>query len=314
MSEQVASHSDEVQQGLTDEQYAEIMREFGYGEPQQEAQQTEQSEEEEELEQSEEPPATEESKKLKVKYNKQEIEIDEDKVPEYVQKGLALEKEREKKSEYEKALQRAAKLEGFDKVDDYLANLDKIEQQRIKQQEDRFAEQKRLLLEEAENMGMDVEKFSKYLDDHPLFKQAQEVLSKQEQEIQAQKQQKAEQVRVAGWQSLFEKYPDLAQELNDAGEASWLTAEMKSRLDKGYDPIDAYELVHRDKILEDERNRTKQDVIKQQRLNKRAAVEKATAPEVEDDVPEKYRGVADVVKGAFAMFGLDPKSAKKYMK
>lgn len=314
MSEQVASHSDDVQEvpkGLSEEQLAEVMKELGYAPktpPKASEEPTDDvKEEEEDIE--EETPATEQPKNVrKVKFNKKEIEIPEDQIDELLQKGLALEKERERKAEAEKALQRAAKLAGYDKVEDYIADMDNIEQRTVKQREDAFAEIKRQLLAEAEENGIDPEKLEQYLDSHPLLNQAKELVERDKQSFEARKQQEQQQQAIEGWNKLFAKYPNLAEEMSEDGaEAPWLTPDMIARINKGYDPIDAYELVHRDKIMEEEKQRAKQEMLKQQRLNKRASVEKNASSEPDDDVPEN-------IKGAFAMFGLDPRKAKKFMK
>ena len=322
--EQIASHSEEVQEevqdpsnGLTDDQYAEIMKELGYKTEAPKTDHSEPTDEDEDEEQDsdpnneddEGPPATEEPTNIrKVKFNKREVEIPEDKIDEYLQKGLALDKERERKTEAEKALQRAAKLAGYDKVDDYLANLDKIEREAIQKQKDHFSELKKRLREEAEENGMDADLLEEFLDNHPLLQQANEVLARQEKEQEVLKQRESEQNNVKAWEALFEKYPTLSEQISEeSGSAPWMTEDFIARINRGYDPIDAYEIVHRDSILAEERKRAEQAVKKQNRLNKRAKVEGQVASEQEDDVPEN-------VKGAFAMFGLDPRTAKNFMR
>lgn len=322
MSEQIASHSEDVQEemqdqqnGLTDEQYAEIMGELGYEvDPKTASKQQEDLDDEEEPEDEDPdadddaPPATEEHKNVrKVKFNKQEVEISEDQIDELLQKGLALEKERARKSESEKALQRAAKLAGYDNVDDYLANLDKLEQDAIQKQKDHFAALKQRLREDAEENGLDSDLLEEFLENHPILQQANEVLSRQEQEQDLIKQQEAQQSNIKAWEALFEKYPSLTDEVSeDGGSAPWMTEDFISRINKGYDPVDAYEIVYRDQILAEERKRAEQSVKKQNRLNKRAKVEGKVSSEQEEEVPEN-------IKGAFAEFGLDPRTAKKFM-
>lgn len=75
------------------------------------------------------------------------------------------------RTEYEKsrtALQRAAKLEGFDKVEDYLAELDKRE--------------KTKLAEQIEEAAGDAEKIDEIIKNHPLVKETQEEKRKLEYE------------------------------------------------------------------------------------------------------------------------------------
>lgn len=309
MSE-VASQSEEVQEQPLEEKISGAMEAFGLTPQEDKQEEANEEEAQEKLEdESEEPPAIEEPKVFrKVKYNKKEVDVTEDQVDELLQKGLAMDKVREKQSETEKALTRAAKLAGFDKVDDYLSNLDKIENEAVQKQKDHFETLRKELREDAESSGLDPDKVEEYIDNHPLLKQANEVLSRQEAEKSASQQKQTEEARVAGWKVLFDKYPKLADEVSEDGsQAPWITPEMQERINRGYDPVDAYELVHGASIREEDRKRTEQSVIKQQRLNKRAKVE----GNVEG---EKDEGVPDTVKNAFSMFGLDPKTAKKFMK
>ena len=310
MSE-VTSHSNEAQEeqkGLSDEQLAEVMQSLGYApKTQEKADQEPETEQDEDDE--EDAPAKEEPKAVrKVKYNKKEVEIEEDKIDEYLQKGLALDKERERREKSEKALERSAKAAGYDSVEAYIADLDNIEAKATQKQQDAFKELKAKLREEAEENGMDPELFEKFLDEHPLLQQANEVLSKQEKEREAAKQREAEQANVKAWEQLFTKYPDLHEQMSEDGaSAPWMTEDFISRINRGYDPVDAYELLNKDAIREREREMTRQQVLKQNRLNKRAKVEGNGNSPVEDDVP-------DNIKAAFAAFGLDPKTAKKFMK
>ncbi|MEK8128361.1 hypothetical protein WMW72_10645 [Paenibacillus filicis] len=247
-------------------------------------------------------------KKITVKYNKQDVEIDEESVPELLQKGLALEKERERKAEAEKALQRAAKLAGYDRTEDYLANLDRIEQQAVQTKQDQLEQYKRQLLQEAEDSGLDPETLTRYLDNHPLFQQAQAALDREKQSQTVQKQQESEQQQLQKWEALFTKYPSLTDNLpEDGSAAAWLTPEMKVRIDRGYDPIDAYELAHRDTLTAQTKKQVEAAAIKAQRLNKRSEALGSEGGETEPQVP-------DELVSAFSMFGLNPANAKKYVK
>lgn len=298
--EQIVSHNDNVQENPLQEQIDGAMKMFGLDNEVEQEQEITQAEQDAD---DNDPPAIEETKNVrKVKFNKQEVEVEEAKVDELLQKGLALDKERERKSEYEKALQRAAKLAGFDSHDEYMKSLDKLEEQAKQREQEQFKELKQQLLDDAVDANLDPEKLEKYLDSHPLFKQAQEAISKAE-NVDKQSRLAQERVNVEKqWEDLFTKHPDLAKE-EDAG---WLTPEMDARLKRGLLPIEAYELTHKDRILSDERKKMEQSLIKQQRLNKRAKVEGNVTPEQDDGVPNN-------VKGAFAAFGLDPNSAKKFM-
>lgn len=311
--EQPASHSEDVQPNETpDTPGVDInaaLREFGIIKDEPMGEESDVLEQDEELEPEDESPAiADEPKKLKVKFNKQEVEIDETQIPEYVQKGLALDKERERRSETEKALERSAKIAGFNSTDEYLANLDKIEQQAVQKRQDDFDLLKQQLREDAESAGIDPDYLDRYLDAHPLLQQAREVVERESKAQETQKQEAQQQQLLKGWEELFNQHPELVENAPAEGEKpDWLTAEMDALIEQGYKPIHAFELTNRDKIIADERKRTEQAVIKQQRLNKRAQVVTQASAEMEPEVPQEYAS-------AFAAFGLNPKAAKKYVK
>ncbi|ANY67307.1 hypothetical protein BBD42_13105 [Paenibacillus sp. BIHB 4019] len=258
-----------------------------------------------------EPPAIEEApaaKTIKVKHNKEEIEVDisDDKLPEYVQKALALDKERSKKTELEKSLERAAKLNGFDKTEDYLANLDQLEQQAKQRQQDQFKDLHDQLREEAEYAGIDPEKLDAFLDAHPLLQEANKAIAERQRADEERSLQVAQQAEIAKWGELFTAYPDLVVP-EDGVAPDWLTPDMSDRIERGYDPKDAYELAHRNTITAQTRKQAEQKAIKDQRLGLRAQVEIQSSGEPEAEVPTE-------LSTAFSLFGLDPKAAKKYVK
>lgn len=251
----------------------------------------------------------EEPKKgITVKYNGQDVFIPEEEVAAHARKGLNYDKIEGRAKQYESALDRLARQQGFKDHADLLANLDAIEQKQLQQQRDQFDALKKQLRDDAEAAGIDPNILDQYLDNHPLLKQAREVVERSEQEQQRRQQEQTEQQLRQGWEALFRKYPGLTDQVDaETGTAAWLTPEMQSRLQRGYDPIDAYELVHRDSIIADERKRAEQSVIKNQRLNKRAQVEKGGSADLEPNAPEE-------LTSAFKLFGLDPNKAQKYAK
>lgn len=255
------------------------------------------------------PGQPEEPKKgITVKYNGQDVFIPEEEVVAHARKGLNYDKIEGRAKQYETALDRLARQQGFKDHADLLANLDAIEQQRVQDQRDQFEVLKKQLRDDAEAAGIDPNVLDQYLDNHPLLKQAREVVERSEQEQQHRQQEQTEQQLRQGWEALFRKYPGLTDQVDaETGTAAWLTPEMQSRLQRGYDPVDAYELVHRDSILADERKRAEQATIKNQRLNKRAQVEKGGSADLKPSAPEE-------LTSAFAMFGLDPNKAQKYAK
>lgn len=249
-----------------------------------------------------------EPKGITVKYNGQDVFIPDEEVAAHARKGLNYEKVEGRVKQYESALDRLAKQQGYKDHADLVANIDQIEAAAHQKQKDQFDELKQSMREDAMNAGLDPDLLDQYIDSHPLLQQAREVLQRSETEQSTRQQEQQQQQLVQGWQDLFKKYPDLAQEVTDDGSAApWLTPEMHARIQRGYDPIDAYELVHRDKLSATERKKAEQAVLKNQRLNKRAQVETQAAGALEPNAPEE-------LTGAFALFGLDPKNAQKYAK
>lgn len=314
MSDQTASHSGEAQ-----ETAIQAAREaFGLNTPEDvqtptEGQQQAQNDQSSEGESS---PAIEKQESpqrmIKVKHNKQDVEVDvsDDKLPEYVQKALALDKERERKTEYEKNLDRVAKLQGFNDHADLVANLDRLEQEAKQREQDKFADLRQSLRDEAEYSGIDVEKLDAWLDNHPLLQQAKQVLNEREQAEQERNQQTAAEQWQTKWQDLYTAFPDLtesAKAFGDGNVPDWYTPDMQARIERGYDPLDAYQLAHRDKLQAQTKKQAEQKAIKDQRLGLRSQVESTAAADLEPEVP-------DNLATAFAMFGLDPRAAKKYVK
>lgn len=244
---------------------------------------------------------------ITVKHNKEEVFIDEEKIPEYARKGLNYEKVEGRAKQYQEALDRIAKQQGFKDHAELVANLDRIEQEAIQRQHDQFEQYKKQMREEAENAGLDPEAVEQYLENHPMLNQAKELLERESQAQAIRKQEEEQQRLLQGWEDLFRKYPQLAEQTGEDGKADWMTPEMERRIKRGYDPIDAYELVHRDSIIADERKRAEQSTLKQQRLNKRVQVEGAGGTDVEPQAPPE-------LAAAFAMFDIDPRKAQKYAK
>jgi hypothetical protein len=254
------------------------------------------------------PTARVEQEGLQVKYNGQETVVPDDEVRDYVEKGMNYDKIKDRSQQYEVALNRLARQQGYKDHAELLDNLDRIEQERIQQQQTEFDQLKQALREDAENAGIDVETLDRYLDNHPLLKQAQETVQRSQQEQEHRKQEELQQQQLAGWQALFAKYPDLSEQVDaDTGTAAWMTPDMHARMERGYDPIDAYELVHRDALTAQTRKQAEQAVIKAQRLNRRAQVETNPGGNLEPQAPEE-------LTAAFSMFGIDPKNAQKYAK
>ena len=252
------------------------------------------------------------AKTIKVKHNKEEIEVDvsDDKLPEYVQRSLALDKERERKSELERNLDRAARLAGFENHAEYVANFDRLEQAAKQQKEDAHNSMLQQLRQEAEDNGLDPENVEAYIKNHPLLQEAQRTIIERQRAEVENKIAQAEQLKRQQWGELYSAFPDLAESssvFSEGGTPEWFTSDMQSMIDQGYHPLHAYKLSHMDKLTAQTRKQAEQKAIKDQRLGMRSQVETQGSADLEPEVPES-------MTSAFAMFGLDPKSARKYVK
>lgn len=293
---------------------SEAFSAFGLTPPQKEQEETPATETEpapeETLETEESEEELEVKKGITVKYNKQERFIDESEIPELVQKGLVLEKERERKSEYEKKLDRLAKIAGYQDHADLLANIDTLERQAAQRQQDYQTQLRNDLRQQAEEAGLDPARVEAWIDNHPLVKEAERIKQEAESQMMQYARQMEQEQMTQKWSDLLTKYPDLATGLEQVEQGvlpDWLTPNMESLLNRGYDPVHAYELTHQEEIRDRDRKKTEQKVIKEQMLGKRAQVETKPQADPEPEVPE-------TLKSAFALFGLDPKAAKKYVK
>lgn len=314
MSEESGSQTVTTQQDEQQTAISDAFAVFGLDTPSESETTSESQQDTLDVEQSE-PPAKEEAapaKTIKVKVDKEEREFDisEDKLPEYVQKAYALDKVRSKQTELEKNLERAAKLNGFEKTEDYLADLDRMEQEAQQRQQDQFKDLRQQLRDEAEYAGIDPVKLDAWLDNHPLLQEANNAILTRQSEQEQRAKEEIEQANVSKWNELYAAYPDLVESskvIEEGGVPDWFNAEMQDRVNRGYDPKDAYELAHRNTIMTQTKKQAEQKAIKDQRLGLRAQVETESSGELEAEVPTE-------LSSAFALFGLDPKSAKKYVK
>lgn len=251
-----------------------------------------------------------ETKKVTVKYNKEDVEIDEDKVPELLQKGLGLDKERERTKQREAELDRTAKLLGYKDHTDLTANLDRLEQQQQQKKQSDLDTMRKDLLDQLEANGIDRAQAEAFIENHPLIKQGKEAIQKDEERSKQDEQAKTKAESNKAWQELYTAYPDLVESseaFNEGKEPEWFTADMKARIIRGYDPKDAYELANKDKITLKTTKAAEQKAIKDLQLGNRSAVETVPMGGQENQASEELRN-------AFSMFGLDPKRANKYVK
>lgn len=246
-----------------------------------------QADEHEEGDELSDPPAIEETKtepkKLTVKHNKQDVEVDistDEKLTDHLQRSLALDKVREQAKQRETELDRAAKLLGYKDHAELTANLDKIEQERVQQQTDQFEALKQQVIEDLMYNGVNEEAAKEYAENNPLVQQARAALQEKQQAEQAQRQQTTEQQRLTDWKQLYDTLPDVAESAKAFSEGKnpdWYTPDMQSMIERGYKPLDAYKLAHGDKITAQTRKATEQKLIKQQQLGVRAQVDPNTA-------------------------------------
>ena len=293
-----------------DEDMKEVYGAFGleYPEPQEDDLKDNLDEEEESPPIESESESEEDPKGITVKYNGQDVFIKDEDVAVHARKGLNYDKIEGRAKQYETALDRLARQHGYKDHAELVANLDLIEQQQLQQQKDQFEVLKQQLRQSADEAGIDPDALDQYLDNHPLLQQAKGLIQRSEQDKQLREQELLQQKKLQEWEALFQKYPHLAEQVDaETGSAIWMTPEMTNRLDRGYDPVDAYEVVHKESIIAEERKRTEQSVLKNQRLNKRSQVEGSGSGELEPNAPAE-------LTSAFAMFGIDTKKAHKYAK
>jgi hypothetical protein len=256
-----------------------------------------------------EQPKTEEKKGITVKFNKEDTFIEDDKVPELARKGLNYDKVEGRAKELQDNLDRAAKLAGYKDHAEYVADFDKIEAQQKQQQKDAHNQLLTELREQAEDAGLDPDKLEAFLKSHPLVQEGERAIQERERFEQDRAEQTSKEVTQSKWNDLYTTYPQLAESskvFNEGGSPDWFTPEMKSRIERGYDPKDAYELAHRDTLQSKSKKMTEQRVIKEQHLGLRSRVETTTDSDKEPSVP-------NALASAFAAFGLPVDSAKKYM-
>ncbi|CAM4098335.1 hypothetical protein L1N85_10720 [Paenibacillus alkaliterrae] len=229
-------------------------------------------------EETEEKPT--DTRKYKIKYNKEDVEVEESQVPELLEKGMALDKTRAKLTEQQKAMDEVAQLQGYKDHAELIANLPKLREQHQQKEQEAYNQLRTDLREQAEDAGLDPDKVEAWLDNHPLMKEAAQTKRERENERAERQRQEDEQARQSKWSELYQKYPHLvddSQAFTRGEEPQFFTAEMKSRIERGYDPIDAFELAHRDTLSAQTKKSAEQKIIKQQQLGMRGHVNEQTA-------------------------------------
>lgn len=253
-----------------------------------------------------------EPKKVTFKFDKEdrEVEVTDDNLPEYLQKATAFDRQKERTQEYERDLDRAAKLAGFKDHAELRANLDKMEQNQVKAKEDAFHNARQKVIDDLVYNGVSEEAAIEFAENNPLVQQARQAMEERQQLESERQQQSVKQKVQSEWNQLYEAFPDIrdsSQAFTKGESPEWYTTEMKAMVEQGYKPLDAYRLAHMDKIQSQTKKATEQRIIKEQRLGLRSRVETNTTPDTEPQVSAE-------LASAFEAFGLPATAAKKYAK
>lgn len=249
------------------------------------------------------PPKAEEKKGITVKFNKEETFIEEDKVPELARKGLNYDKVEGRAKELQGTLDRAAKIAGYTDHAAYVADFDRLEQQKLQEKQQEQDTLREDLLSQLELNGVDRAHAEAFIENHPLIKQGKEA-------IEAIQKVSSQAEADKRWQPLYEAHPELIEDSQafKRGEMpAFFTPELQALVARGNDPLLAYEHLNRDKIQQQTKKATEQRIIKEQQLGLRSRVETNAAANNETAVP-------DALANAFAAFDLPVDLAKKYMK
>lgn len=308
---EVDSHIDATQDGTAVAEIASARALFGLPEIETPQEQGGQPDDDEGLdddgvlqdEDAEEPPRDERGRY--VKYNKEDRFVTEDEYDPLLRKGLNYEKIEGRLKERESQLDLVAQLSGYKDHAEMLEQLPRIQEQRAQQEIDGFETVKNQLREQAADGYLDADAVEQFI------RRTEDAVQYKETERQRQEQERITQQQNQGWNELFAKYPSLSDQVQEDGAggvaADFLNEDMIRRIERGYDPIDAYELAHRGNLAQEAKKKTEQQVLKQQRLNKRSAVEPAGGSTKQSPVPTE-------VEEAFKLMGLNPEAAQKYFK
>jgi uncharacterized protein (DUF1778 family) len=148
-------------------------------------------------------------------------------------------KDYETYSKYSKELERAARLNGWDRVEDFIAKMDEVEQARRVQ-------------EEAERLGIDEETYRKFLQ--PV----NEKLSQYEKQLQELQKEKALNQLEANLKDLRSKYDDFEK---------YEEKVLDLALQKGYGLEEAYRIASYDDKLQAVKTQAEQEALKKLQEN-----------------------------------------------
>jgi hypothetical protein len=312
MSEEIANHSDDIQQ---DTETEAVYESFGVT-PTVKSEEIEfpSMDEPDEEPEGESDPTTEpeQPKGIKVKYNGEEKLVSEEEAPTLLQKGLNYDKVQQRLQEQQTALDRVARLQGYNNHAELVANLDKIESEQRLAKERQFAELEQRMLDQLLASGVDEDVARDYVNNNPVVQENRRFKQQLEQEQQIKQKEAEDRAGAMRWSEFFSAFPQLENEWNEAhakGEtAKWITDEFGDYIVKGYHPTDAYKLANMSSIQAQQKKQTEQKIIKQQQLGARAKVESNGVSEIENDA------ISPVQVALAEMYGVSPDSVRKQQK
>lgn len=258
-----------------------------------------------------EAPAGETKRTLKLKYNGEEKDVDEEEARTLAQKGMNYDKVQQRLQEQQNALDELAQLQGYKDHAELLAKLPELKERQKQTKENEYNELRQSLREEALEAGLDPDKLEKYIDNHPLMQEAKNVLRSQ-QDLSAKTHEERE---LSKWDEMYKLLPEGADKpklffkdgmlhFDSPERPSWYTADIQAKIERGYDPVDAFKLANEGKTQAQVKKQTEQRVIKEQQLGIRSQVQGAGSPDVDPNdlspaqiaLAELYGITPDVVR------------------
>lgn len=312
MSETIANQSEESQEIERDVETEALYDSFGMS-PQPQAKKdvefptmdepTEPLTMEDEEEPQEETNQTD-KRTLKLKFNGEDKEVDEEEARTLAQKGMNYDKVQSKLTEQQKAMDELAQLQGYKDHAELLAKLPELRAQKEQKEQNAHKAMMQELRDEAENAGLDPDQVENYLNNHPVMQEAQRAIAEREASKAERDSQSHQQAIKSQWDEVFSTFTDIEKrdiQFNGTqvvfvgeGVPDWLTPDMISKLESGYKPLDAYKLAHMDKITAQSKKSSQQQLIKQQQLGMRGHVNEQTAtPPDEGSLLPVHYGLAE---------------------
>jgi hypothetical protein len=242
------------------------------------------------IEQTEEEPAAETRRTLKLKYNGEEKDVDEEEARTLAQKGMNYDKVQSKLQEQQNALDELAQLQGYKDHAELLAKLPELKEQRKQQKESEYDTLRQSLRDEALEAGLDPDKLEQYLDNHPIMQESKRILASQ----QLNTAKSFESEILSKWDEMYKLLPEESDKpklsfkdgilhFDSAERPAWYTADIQAKIERGYDPVDAYKLANEGKTQAQVKKQTEQRIIKEQQLGARSQVQGSGSPDVDQN-------------------------------